>query len=175
MIDGTAAKLLILISIKSNHLLRGANISKYKAANTAIGNETKKATSKDSAEPISAALIPANSGSRESALVKKPPVKRQLRLVGGFQFHKPSDLPVANPPLALRHGAIHRAFEIRLRLCRGRQQKRCLRPTKDGLALTASFKRKAAPKLISADNCFFSARSETAGKRSRRARLTIVW
>ena len=46
MIDGTAAKLLILISIKSNHLLRGANISKYKAANTAIGNETKKPPAK---------------------------------------------------------------------------------------------------------------------------------
>ena len=41
-IDGTAAKLLILISIKSVSLFFGANSSKYTAADKAIGNEINR-------------------------------------------------------------------------------------------------------------------------------------
>ena len=68
--DGTAAKLLMLISIKSNQRLRGANISKYNAAKTAVGKDNRKVNSKVKKEPRSALPMPANSASRESAAVK---------------------------------------------------------------------------------------------------------
>ena len=50
-IEGTAAKLLIFISIKSVNLFLGANLSKYTAANKAIGKDMIKQTKIEKKDP----------------------------------------------------------------------------------------------------------------------------
>ena len=70
MIDGTAAKLLIFISIKSINLFLGANSSKYIAAATPNGKAIIKVIDSINAEPTKAPKIPACSDSLESPDVK---------------------------------------------------------------------------------------------------------
>ena len=69
--DGTAARLLMLISIKSVHLFLGANSSRYMAAATPTGKDNTRVTIRVKKEPIVAPRTPASSGSLESPAVKK--------------------------------------------------------------------------------------------------------
>ena len=69
--DGTAARLLILISIISVILFLGANSSRYTAASNAIGKAKIKQIIIEKKEPIIDPATPATSASLESPLVKK--------------------------------------------------------------------------------------------------------
>ena len=65
-IDGTAARLFILISIKSVIRFLGANSSKYIDANIAIGKDNNKVIIIVKKDPTKAPPIPASSGFLES-------------------------------------------------------------------------------------------------------------
>src|SRR5690606_22943628 len=67
IMEGIAAKLLILISIMSVMILRGANSSKYKALITPTGKAQSRNIIIVKNEPIIPAAAPALSGSLESA------------------------------------------------------------------------------------------------------------
>ena len=71
IIEGTAAKLLILTSIKSVNLFFGASSSRKTPAATAIGNDRINVTNNVKNDPTSEPQIPACSGSVESAFIKK--------------------------------------------------------------------------------------------------------
>ena len=69
-IDGTAARLLILTSIRSVQRFLGANSSRYTAEPTPTGNVSARVTIMVSSDPTTAPQMPASSGSREAPLVK---------------------------------------------------------------------------------------------------------
>ena len=78
-IEGTAAKLLILTSMKSVILPGLAKYSKYIADITARGKASINVINKAKADPTAAPRIPALSGSLESALVKKVELKNKSK------------------------------------------------------------------------------------------------
>ncbi len=81
--EGTAARLFILTSIKSTQRFFGANSSKYTAAPTPTGTATKSTTASIYTEPINAPNKPAEAGElRESELLNKA--------VENFSFKWPS-------------------------------------------------------------------------------------
>ena len=70
IIEGTAAKLFMLTSIKSVNLFLGANSSRNTPAATAIGKDKIRVINKVKKVPITEPKIPACSGSVESAFKK---------------------------------------------------------------------------------------------------------
>jgi len=66
--EGTAARLLMLTSIRSVQRFFGANSSRYTAVATPIGNDNRNVTTRVKNDPINAPRMPACSGSRESPL-----------------------------------------------------------------------------------------------------------
>jgi hypothetical protein len=66
IIEGTAARLLIFISIKSVNFPGFENSSRYIEANIAIGKLSKKQIRIVKTDPITELATPADSGSRES-------------------------------------------------------------------------------------------------------------
>ena len=85
-IEGTAAKLLILTSMKSVILPGLAKYSKYIADITARGKASINVINKAKADPTAAPRIPALSGSLESALVKKVELKNRSNLPSSFNL-----------------------------------------------------------------------------------------
>ncbi len=73
--DGTAARLLMLTSMSVVQRLRGANSSRYTAAETPSGNTSSSVTTSVRNEPTTAPQTPASSGSRESPDVRKRVLK----------------------------------------------------------------------------------------------------
>ena len=71
IMEGTAAKLLMLTSIKCVQRLRGANSSRYIAAATPRGKESANVTRRVRAEPTTAPQMPACSASLLAPWVKK--------------------------------------------------------------------------------------------------------
>src|SRR5687768_12732273 len=75
-IEGTPARLVTLISIRSENQFLGAYSSRYKPAATPIGTATKNVTSITSAEPTQADSKPALAARRDGNSLKNFKLKR---------------------------------------------------------------------------------------------------
>ena len=172
MMEGTAARLLMLTSMRSVSRLVGANSSRYTAAATPMGKDRARVTSRVRNEPTAAPRIPASSGSRESPAVKNVVLKRfpmrPARSSRSIQAIR-SSLTRRSASGALR--SMWPLTSMSTSSSAG-TRRRCVRPTSPGSASRRSRRMKLAPELTMPYSVRLALRPVTSGNMSRIAFLT---